>query len=114
MEDNKGDLISRSELKKAITEWFIKERYYHPLEKPQNMDEVVALGIVDNALAVPLPDFKEGYKQAILDGKTNFSRPQDEWVRKEDIIHYIATQYSEHNELVPVWLNIGDLKGEAK
>lgn len=31
---------------------------------------------VDNAPTIPLPDFKEGYKQAILDGKTNFSRPQ--------------------------------------
>lgn len=41
-------------------------------------------------------------------------RPQGEWVRKEDIIRYIATQYSEHNELVPVWLNIGDLKGGAE
>ena len=29
--------------------------------------------IVDNAPTVPLPDFKEGYKQAIIDGKTNFA-----------------------------------------
>lgn len=35
---------------------------------------------LDNAPTVPLPDFKEGYKQAIRDGKTNFSRPQGEWV----------------------------------
>lgn len=35
--------------------------------------------IIDNAPTVPLPDFKEGYKQAILDGKTNFSRPQGKW-----------------------------------
>ena len=42
------------------------------------------------------------------------ARPQGEWVRKEDIIHYIATQYSEHNELVPIWLSIGDLKGGAE
>lgn len=34
--------------------------------------------IIDNAPTVELPDFKEGYKQAILDGKTNFSRPQGE------------------------------------
>ena len=33
-----------------------------------------------NAPTVPLSDFKEGYKQAILDGKTNFSRPQGEWI----------------------------------
>ena len=35
---------------------------------------------IDNAPTIPLPDFKEGYKQAILDGKTNFTRPQDEWI----------------------------------
>ena len=34
---------------------------------------------IDNAPTLPLPDFKEGYKQAIKDGKTNFSRPQGEW-----------------------------------
>ena len=33
-----------------------------------------------NAPTIPLPDFKEGYKQAILDGKTNFSRPQGKWI----------------------------------
>ena len=41
-------------------------------------------------------------------------RPQGEWVRKEDLIHYIATQYIEHNELVPIWLSIGDMKGGAE
>lgn len=35
--------------------------------------------IIDNAPTVPLPDFKEGYKQAILDGQTNFKRQRDEW-----------------------------------
>ena len=38
----------------------------------------------------------------------------DEWVRKVDIVHYIATQYSEHNELVPTWLSIGEMKGGAE
>lgn len=33
-----------------------------------------------------------------------------EWVRKEDVIHSIAKQYSEHNELVPMWLSIGDIR----
>lgn len=41
-------------------------------------------------------------------------RPQGEWVRKEDVIHSIAKQYSEHNELVPIWLSIGDIKGGNK
>ncbi len=41
-------------------------------------------------------------------------RPQGEWIRKDDVIHSIAEQYSEHNELVPIWLSIGDLKGGAE
>lgn len=35
------------------------------------------------------------------------------WVRKEDVCHSIAKQYSEHNELVPIWLSIGGLKSGA-
>lgn len=37
------------------------------------------LEIIDSAPTIPLPDFKDGYKQAIIDGKTNFSRPHGEW-----------------------------------
>lgn len=33
---------------------------------------------------------------------------------KEDIIHSIAEQYSEQNELVPIWLSIGDIRGEKE
>lgn len=29
--------------------------------------------LIDNAPTIPQPDYKEGYKQAILDGKTNFN-----------------------------------------
>ena len=43
-----------------------------------------SLSIIDKAPTVPLPDFKEGYKQAIIDGKTNFSRPQGEWIIVKD------------------------------
>lgn len=32
---------------------------------------------IDNAPTIPLPDYKEGYKQAILDGKTNYMREVD-------------------------------------
>lgn len=39
-------------------------------------------GLIEEAPTVPLPDFKEGYKQAIRDGKTNYSRPQGEWIEK--------------------------------
>ena len=52
----------------------------------------------------------DGYEAGYSAGLKDAEKPQGEWVRKEDIIHYIATQYSEHNELVPVWLNIGDIR----
>ena len=39
---------------------------------------------IENAPTVPLPDFKEGYKQAIRDGKTNFTKLKGEWVEKLD------------------------------
>lgn len=39
-----------------------------------------ALRIIDSAPTIPMPGFKEGYKQAIIDGKTNFSRQKGEWV----------------------------------
>ena len=47
-------------------------------------DLCVPLYQIDNAPTVPLPDFKEGYKQAIRDGKTNFSRPQGKWIFKHN------------------------------
>lgn len=53
------------------------------------VDEV--LKAIDNAPTVPLPDFKEGYKQAILDGKTNYVRPKGEWINhRNDNGHNIA------------------------
>ena len=46
--------------------------------------------------------------------RTVYASSQGEWLRKEDVIHSIAKQYSEHNELVPIWLSIGDMKGGAE
>ena len=46
-----------------------------------------------------------------IDIRKKNGRPQYEWVRKEDVMHSIAKQYSEHNEVVPIWLSIGDIKG---
>ena len=57
-----GDLDA---LKKALKENACEATYY-PTER--------VLALIDNAPTVPLPDFKDGYKQAIIDGKTNFSR----------------------------------------
>lgn len=40
---------------------------------------------------VPLPDFKEGYKQAIIDGKTNYSRSHTKYINHvNDNGHNIA------------------------
>jgi hypothetical protein len=33
---------------------------------------------------------------------------------KEIIIHEIARQYSEHNDIVPYWLSIGDIRPKDK
>ncbi len=41
-----------------------------------------------NAPTVPLSDFKDGYKQAIIDGKTNFSRPKGEWIDDTSTNYY--------------------------
>ena len=49
-----------------------------------------------------------------LQGWRYEERPQDEWVRKVDVIQSIAKQYNEHDELVPMWLSIGDMKGGAE
>lgn len=66
-----NDLISRSELK-------MNEPHYD-----EEGCRIFYESEIDNAPTVPLPDFKEGYKQAIIDGKTNFSRPQGEWMLGE-------------------------------
>ena len=78
-----SDLISREALKKEF------EKIY-PLATNE-MGGVVnkqIYDIIDNAPTVPLPDFKDGYKQAIIDGKTNFSRPTGEWIGDTDYESY--------------------------
>ena len=74
-----NDLISRSALKKAFEDTVCIEPMPYAFVKQ----------IIDNA---PTADdwhkfsdelwknaYKEGYKQAIIDRKTNFSRPTGEW-----------------------------------
>lgn len=70
----KRDLISREALKKELNSRVFQDDYATTLLLSSFSD------IIDNAPSIPLPDFKEGYKQAIIDGKTNFSRPQGEWI----------------------------------
>ena len=69
-----NDLISRRELKKKFAEYGEKAKF----------TQGACQRLIDNAPTVSLPDFKEGYKQAILDGKTNFSRPQGEWIKTQE------------------------------
>ena len=76
------DLISREALGKAIEA--VEDKYdgYEPNDLGKFINKVHDL--IDNAPSIPLPDFKAGYKQAILDGKTNFTRPQGEWINPSE------------------------------
>lgn len=75
------------------------------------------IDLIDNAPTVDIKDiYQEGHYDGHLEGYTkaiNEERPQGEWIRKEDVINSISKQYSEHNELVPIWLSIGEMKGGA-
>lgn len=66
----------------ALQEDFIKRCYDEcdNCDYSKNEKSWEGCRLIDLAPTAPLPDFKEGYKQAILDGKTNFSRPQGEWI----------------------------------
>lgn len=101
-----NDLISRSELKETIETWDkfaclpngILEPFRN-LEHPEMFEPYIhfrdVIKAIDNAPTIPLPDFKEGYKQAIRDGKTNFSRPQGEWVGINEYLKHIEESTGE-------------------
>ena len=62
---------------------------------------------IDNAPTVE-PDNEYGaiqYSNGFNDGFTT---------AKDTIIQNIVKQYSAHNELVPEWLSIGDMRGKEK
>lgn len=54
------------------------------------------------------------FEDLINEAPTVEAGPQADWVRKVDVIQSIAKQYSEHNELVPMWLSLGDMKGSVE
>ena len=136
-----GDLISREALKDATKELYDEtldgivkfgiEKVYDLIENVQSVefpeqitikcdteeDEQKLLSLIANAkvcrFAEPDMEIAAG-KCPIETGGNCPLRSQGEWVRKEDVIHSIAKQYSEHNELVPIWLSIGDIKGGAE
>ena len=68
-------LVDADALKKSIKS-YADDQY----AENEYLGEYAIMNIINKAPTVPLPDFKEGYKQAIIDGKTNFSRPQGEWL----------------------------------
>ena len=70
-----NDLISREALRKALLELFNAVYIV-------TVDDV--LKHIDNASTVSLPDFKKGYKQAIIDGKTNYSNETSKWIKMSD------------------------------
>ena len=55
-------LIDADELEETVINNFDNLQSYFPKDFIEE---------IDNAPTVPLPDFKAGYKQAILDGKTS-------------------------------------------
>lgn len=107
-----NDLISREALKKAIINAHINMELTFDISTFN-----CVMNIIDNAPTVDIKDELAGaYNEGFMCGnkEAEKARPQGEWIRKEDVIHHIAKQYSAHNELVPIWLSIGDLKGGDK
>ena len=82
--EEKEYLISREALKKATTS-FTDCDGFNPVWQ-----------IIDNAPTIS-DRYAEGYQTGFEEAKV--------------IIHSIAEQYTAHNELVPIWLSIGDIKG---
>ncbi len=94
--NNQGDLISRSALKEEIVKLCEQINLYSEKTVPT----LAFIQIINNAPTVEYPFYQEAYQTGYEEGK-------------EDVIHSIAKQYNAHNELVPIWLSIGDLKGGA-
>lgn len=70
---------------------------FRNLEHPEMFEPYIhfrdVIKAIDNAPTIPLPDFKEGYKQAIRDGKTNFSSPQGEWITFGDEVKVYVNKH---------------------
>ena len=111
--DTVRDTISRSALKDEVKK--LNEMLPNLTDEKDKQSVRFAINIlqdlIDNAPTVDTacPHCDSGYAQGFSDGYLR---------AKEDVIHSIAKQYSEHNELVPIWLSIGnmncgaDMRGE--
>lgn len=81
----------------------LKDLIHSKSNGPEDLwDTMGVLNAINNIPTIPLPDFKEGYKQAIIDGQTNFQRQEGEWI--EGIQGYYCSEcetidrfYFEHN-----------------
>lgn len=64
-------------------------------------DTAGVLNMINNAPTVEYPFYQEAYQTGYEEGYENCTK---------DVIHSIAKQYSEHNELVPSWLHISNMR----
>ena len=87
-------------------------KYKNLAEVNGKLTYVLTAEEIDNAPTVPLPNFKEGYKQAIIDGKTNYSRPHDEWILVSERLpeeHVCEDGYHEPSKWVLVQTRSGHM-----
>ena len=129
-----NDLISRSTLKEAIRKRLsISSLKYLTEQEKVIVDEIDNAPTVDTDLSEYSDKLwkeayerghkrghKEGYEQAILDGKTNFSRPQGKWIFSGGNSYYcslckrsISTTLTRPTELFPFCHCGADMSEEA-
>lgn len=132
-----GDLISREALRNDFKYRLEKAKNWKENALNKGDEELViradatidficeVIMTIDNAPtveAIPTELHEKILDKAVTDlfkvqeelNRMRNEKRQGEWVRKEDVIHHIAKQYSEHNEIVPIWLSIADIRGEAE
>lgn len=90
-----NDLISRNEVKKEITNWFANERYYHPLDKPTNLSEVIAMTIVDKVPTIT-PDKIQAIMSDYFIYKCEPERPQGEWIYSQGSLKCSRCGYADN------------------
>lgn len=95
-----GDLISREALKEKLQARY--DNGEEDFDKGYNIGLEAAIDLIDNAPTVPLQNEQITWEQGYECGYHQ---------AKEDAIRRIAKQYSEHHELIPEWLSVGDMRG---
>lgn len=122
-----NDLISRSALREDLRSFFPSEvlegiepktlfaQIMHDIDNVPTVENITVF--CENADEKTIEDLKAELQRVM------FEKPQCNQIAweqgyecgyrqaKEDAIRRIAEQYSEHHELIPEWLSIGDMKG---